>query len=147
MLLALNGVHKAYGSLTVTSDVSLTVAEGEAVGHHRSQRRGQDHAVRPHYRRRRPPTGAPSCWTGPTSPGCRPRSDAWRGVCRSHQVPQPFEKLTVFENLLVAACFRARHAGEREARDACGEILERTGPARQGQSPGRLADAARSQAP
>ena len=48
------------------------------------------------------------------------------GICRSHQVPHPFEKLTVAENLLVAACFGQ---GKREAEvvDTVGEILEQTG--------------------
>ncbi len=41
-------------------------------------------------------------------------------------MPQPFEKLTVFENLLVAACF-GRNLREAAVRNACGEILERTG--------------------
>jgi len=48
------------------------------------------------------------------------------GICRSHQVPHPFEKLTVAENLLVAACFGQ---GKREAEvvDEVGAILEQTG--------------------
>eukprot|EP01037_Dinobryon_pediforme_P025923 gene25922-28258_t len=47
------------------------------------------------------------------------------GICRSHQVPQPFEKLTVFENLLVAACF-GQSLSEREATPWCAGILRET---------------------
>ena len=35
------------------------------------------------------------------------------GIGRTFQIPQPFEQLTVFENLLVAAAFGSR---KREAR-------------------------------
>jgi branched-chain amino acid transport system ATP-binding protein len=48
------------------------------------------------------------------------------GIGRTHQIPQPFEKLTVFENLLVGAV-NGRRLSEREAAQACGEILERLG--------------------
>jgi branched-chain amino acid transport system ATP-binding protein len=48
------------------------------------------------------------------------------GIGRSHQIPLPFEKLTVFENLLVAACFgRGKREGEVTA--DCGAILDLTG--------------------
>ena len=41
-------------------------------------------------------------------------------------MPQPFEKLTVAENLLVAACF-GQNKREREVVDTVGEILEQAG--------------------
>lgn len=47
------------------------------------------------------------------------------GVGRSFQIPQPFEKLTVYENLLVAATF-GRGASESEVMEDCADILERT---------------------
>ena len=48
------------------------------------------------------------------------------GIGRTFQIPQPFEKLTVFENLLVAAAFGS---GKREAEisDRCADILVNTG--------------------
>ena len=47
------------------------------------------------------------------------------GVGRSFQIPQPFSKLTVYENLLVAATF-GRGQSEAEVARACAVILERT---------------------
>ncbi len=47
------------------------------------------------------------------------------GIGRSHQIPRPFESLTVFENLLVAAV----HGRRREVADSvdfCAGILEAT---------------------
>jgi branched-chain amino acid transport system ATP-binding protein len=48
------------------------------------------------------------------------------GIGRSYQIPHPFENMTVFENLLVAAV----HGGGSQVRDGidfCAGILERTG--------------------
>jgi len=48
------------------------------------------------------------------------------GIGRSFQIPQPFGRLSVYENLLVAAQF----GGGRRGRDAgrqCADILRRTG--------------------
>jgi branched-chain amino acid transport system ATP-binding protein len=48
------------------------------------------------------------------------------GIGHSHQIPRPFESLTVFENLLVAAVHgRARKAADDT--DLCAGILEETG--------------------
>jgi branched-chain amino acid transport system ATP-binding protein len=55
-----------------------------------------------------------------------PQARCWAGIGRTHQIPQPFEKLTVFENLLVGAVY-GRRKTEREAAQSCGEILERLG--------------------
>jgi branched-chain amino acid transport system ATP-binding protein len=56
-----------------------------------------------------------------------PDERARRGIARTHQIPRPFARMTVFENLALAA----RHArGTHSAaamRRACSDILERTG--------------------
>ena len=55
-----------------------------------------------------------------------PQGRCRAGIGRTHQIPQPFEKLTVFENLLVGAVY-GRQRSEREAAQYCGEILARLG--------------------
>src|SRR5215470_481658 len=46
------------------------------------------------------------------------------GIGRSYQIPQPFDHMTVFENLLVAAT-HGRKMPSRAASDFCARILER----------------------
>jgi len=48
------------------------------------------------------------------------------GIARSFQIPQPFQNLTVFENLLVGAT-HCSDRPEAELVGPCGEILRRTG--------------------
>jgi branched-chain amino acid transport system ATP-binding protein len=55
-----------------------------------------------------------------------PEARVGLGVARTHQIPKPFAKLTVFENALVGACF-ARKLREREATPLVADILRDTG--------------------
>ena len=48
------------------------------------------------------------------------------GIGRTFQIPQPFENMTVFENLLAAAAF-GQDRPEAQLVDECAEILEKTG--------------------
>jgi len=125
MLLRIDNLQKSYGSLVVTENVSLGVAEGEALGIIGPNGAGK--------------TTLFSLITGAVAPNAGTialngeditRMPAQKrclaGICRSHQVPHPFEKLTVAENLLVAACF-GQDKREAEVVDTVGAILEQTG--------------------
>ena len=48
------------------------------------------------------------------------------GIGRSYQVPQPFGHMTVFENLVTAACFGGGQA-ENEAWETAHQVLQQTG--------------------
>jgi branched-chain amino acid transport system ATP-binding protein len=123
-LLTLQSLKKSYGALVVTDDVSLDVQEGEAVGVIGPNGAGKTTLFALI-------TGAVAANRGVIQLDGRditklPAADrCLAGICRSHQVPQPFEKLTVFENLLIAACF-GRGLTERDATDICVEVLRET---------------------
>jgi branched-chain amino acid transport system ATP-binding protein len=48
------------------------------------------------------------------------------GIGRSYQVPQPFGNMTVFENLVTAACFGGGQS-EHEAWETAHQVLQQTG--------------------
>ena len=124
MILRLENVSKSFGALKVTDAVTVSVPRGEALGiigpngagkstlfnlitgnvlanEGRIEFLGRDVTRAPAMERVR------------------------MGVGRSFQIPQPFEGLTVFENLLTAAAF-GRGGREADMVDACARILEET---------------------
>jgi branched-chain amino acid transport system ATP-binding protein len=123
-LLALNNVSKSYGALKVTDAVSLSVNEGEVLGILGPNGAGKTtlfnlisgdvktDAGEVEYQGQRINTLAPF-------ERCR------LGIGRSYQVPQPFGQLSVFENLVTAACFGAQ-VSEREAWDIAWDVLQQT---------------------
>jgi branched-chain amino acid transport system ATP-binding protein len=125
MLLEVVGLKKSFGSIIVADDLDLHVGPGEAVG-----------IIGPNGAGKTTLFNLISGGLSPTSGSIRfdghdllgqpPQRRCRAGLGRTHQVPQPFEKLTVFENLLVGAVYGRRRT-EREAAQSCGEILEQLG--------------------
>lgn len=124
MILRLENVSKSFGALKVADGVTFTVPRGEALGiigpngagkstlfnlitgnllanEGRIEFLGRDVTRAPAMERVR------------------------MGIGRSFQIPQPFEGLTVFENLLTAAAF-GRGRREAEMVDDCARILDET---------------------
>ncbi|MGE4125444.1 MAG: ABC transporter ATP-binding protein [Pusillimonas sp.] len=124
-LLALHAVSKRYGALQVTDNITMTVEAGQTLGilgpngagkttlfnlisgdvrvdSGRVEFDGRDITTRPSHQR------------------CH------MGIGRSYQVPQPFGNMSVFENLVTAACFGGG-LPEREAWTVAWEVLDQTG--------------------
>ncbi|GAB4061439.1 ABC transporter ATP-binding protein [Uliginosibacterium sediminicola] len=123
--LQLEGLHKSYGALKVTDDLSFSLEFGRTLGVIGPNGAGKSTLF--------------NLITGVVPPDAgriifdgqditrRPATQRARiGICRSYQVPQPFNNMSVFENLLVGASFAAGMS-EREARTHCAQILEQTG--------------------
>jgi branched-chain amino acid transport system ATP-binding protein len=127
-ILALHGLTKSYGALKVTDNLSLAVEAGRTLGilgpngagkttlfnlisgdvgvdGGRIEFEGRDVTALPPHRR------------------CR------LGLGRTYQIPQPFAQMSVFENLVAAACFGGGQR-ERDAWRTARDVLEQTGLSR-----------------
>jgi branched-chain amino acid transport system ATP-binding protein len=125
MILGLAGVSKRFGAVVVADNIDLDVARGEALGIIGANGAGKSSLFNLITGVVRPDAGKVTIGgKDVTNVSLRKRCVA--GIGRSFQIPLPFESLTVFENLLVAAEY-GRERGHRGAIELCGSILERTG--------------------
>jgi len=125
MLLETRRLSKSFGSLKAADAIDVTVAAGEAVGIIGPNGAGKSTLFNLI-------AGNIAADAGQV---LLERNDITRlkahqrcaaGIGRSYQIPLPFEHLTVFENLLVAAV-HGRGMSVRAATDFCADILDRTG--------------------
>jgi len=125
VILRLDNLTKSFGSLKAVDGIQLEVAPGEALGIIGPNGAGKTTLFNLVTGLLKPDTG--TVWFGGRNiTQAPPRARCIAGIGRSFQIPHPFENLTVFENLLVAA-IHGRRQREPQVVDACGEILERTG--------------------
>jgi branched-chain amino acid transport system ATP-binding protein len=125
VILKLDNLTKSFGSLKAVDGVHLEVAQGEALGIIGPNGAGKTTLFNLITGLLRPETGVVG-FDGRNITHAPPRARCIAGIARSFQIPHPFENLTVFENLLVAA-IHGRQQREAQVVDACGDILERTG--------------------
>ncbi len=126
-LLRLSGVSKTFGALVVTDDLTLDVPEGQALGILGPNGAGKSTLFNLIGGGLRPSQGNIQ-FAGRDVTGLPPHARARLGIGRSYQIPHPFAKMTVFENLLVGASFgdaTPRPNDEKQAR--CVHILHQTG--------------------
>ena len=133
MLLEVAGLQKSFGSIVVAENLDLAVATGEAVGIIGPNGAGKTTLFNLIAGNLSPTHGAIRL-DGRDLTGTPPQARCRAGIGRTHQIPQPFEKLTVFENLLVGAV-SGRGLSEREVTQSCGEILQRLGLLKRANTP------------
>jgi branched-chain amino acid transport system ATP-binding protein len=130
MILALEQVSKSFGSIVVADKIDLQVAEGEALGIIGPNGAGKSTLFNLITGVVRPQSGMIRLDEREILKDS-PRQRCVKGIARAFQIPHPFEGLTVFENLLVAASFGRAGAdksrGERSVTQDCGQLLEETG--------------------
>ncbi|MEL6883701.1 MAG: ABC transporter ATP-binding protein [Pseudomonadota bacterium] len=132
-MLALKNVKKSFGALTVTDGVTVDIPEGQALGIIGPNGAGKSTLFNLITGNLRADAGTIH-FQGRDVTRVSAMERCLTGIGRSFQIPQPFEKLTVFENLLVAAT-HGRNQSEAEVRDACADVLERTELLRRANTP------------
>jgi branched-chain amino acid transport system ATP-binding protein len=125
VILQLERLSKAFGSVIVADGIDLEVEEGAALGIIGPNGAGKSSLFNLIAGSLKPDSGTIRL-AGDDVTGTPPQARARHGIARSFQIPLPFSNLTVFENLLVGAT----HCSERGVGDVverCGEVLEKTG--------------------
>ena len=124
-LLALHGVCKSYGALKVTDSIDLAVREGETLGILGPNGAGKTSLFNLISGDARLDAGRIE-YDGQEVSKLSPHQRCRAGIGRSYQVPQPFGAMSVFENLVTAACFGGKQR-EHEAWETAYEVLVQTG--------------------
>jgi len=125
MILEVDSIAKRFGQLRVADAISLGVAEGEALGIVGPNGAGKTTLFSLIAGALQPDSGRVRL-LGRDITGASSQARCAAGIARTHQIPRPFGRLSVFENVLVGACF-AKPQSEQEAVELCGAVLETTG--------------------
>ncbi len=124
MILSLENVSKSFGALTVTDSVTFEVPQGQALGIIGPNGAGKSTLFNLITGNIRADQGRIH-FEGRDVTRVSAMERCLTGIGRSFQIPQPFEKLTVFETLLVAAT-HGRNMSEAAVVEDCADILVRT---------------------
>src|SRR5512135_3532661 len=122
-ILGLENISKRFGAVVVADNVSLVLAEGEALGIIGPNGAGKTTLFGIAAGTVAPDAGR-VVFAGEDITRLPPERRCRKGLARAFQIPQPFAGMTVFENVVVAAAFGG---GEREAAvyDRCADLLAR----------------------
>ncbi len=108
MILQVENVSVMFGGLTAVNRVSMTVNQGEVFGLIGPNGAGKTtllNVIAGVYK----PNGGNVLYRGKNIAGFSPEKICNLGISRTFQVPRKFHKLTVLENVLVAATFGVQH--------------------------------------
>jgi branched-chain amino acid transport system ATP-binding protein len=126
-VLAVAGLTRRFGGVTAVDGLTVSVAAGESLGVIGPNGAGKTTLIGLVSGALKPSAGTVHI-AGVDVTNLAPPARTKLGAGRTHQIPRPFGRMTVLENLVLAG----RHArGPREAvgatRRRCAEILDRTG--------------------
>jgi branched-chain amino acid transport system ATP-binding protein len=124
-ILEVKSLSKSFGRLTAVNDLSFSLAQGEILGMMGPNGAGKTTVFNLLTGTFMPDNGHVT-FMGEDVTKLSPSKRCRKGIGRTYQIPQPFNKLTVYENLLVGAV----HGGgfsEKNARERIDEILNIVG--------------------
>jgi branched-chain amino acid transport system ATP-binding protein len=124
-ILAFEKICKRFGAVVVANGIDLALAEREALGIIGPNGAGKTTLFGIASGTVAPDAGR-VIFAGADITRLAPARRCRLGIARSFQIPQPFNGMTVFENLVVAAAFGGGH-GEHEVYLRCVELLGQCG--------------------
>jgi branched-chain amino acid transport system ATP-binding protein len=125
-LLELDGLGKRFGGLLAVDSLSFTVGEGEIVGLIGPNGAGKSTAFNLINGVFKPDRGRVAFRNADIT-GKAPYRVARLGLARTHQIVQPFAKMSVLENCTVGACFGRENLPLSSARQAAREAAALVG--------------------
>jgi branched-chain amino acid transport system ATP-binding protein len=124
-ILSFERISKRFGAVVVADTIELALEEGEALGIIGPNGAGKTTLFGIATGTVQPDAGR-VIFAGEDITRLPPERRCRKGLARSFQIPQPFAKMTVFENLVVAAAFGTGRS-EAATYGPCAELLERCG--------------------
>lgn len=124
-VLRLRGISKKFGEIVVAADLSMDLLPGQALGIVGPNGAGKSTLFSMISGDLRPDTGVVEL-DGVDLTGRRAHERTRAGIGRTFQIPRPFEKMTVFENVLVFATVGGGRGKDAAFRFAA-ETLDRAG--------------------
>src|SRR5258708_34334346 len=103
-MLAVEGLVKRFGGFTAVSNVSFKVDQGEILGLIGPNGSGKS-TIFNMLSGTFPPTSGSMQFDGAEISGLAPHRIINRGIGRTFQIPRPFHRLTMFENVALAGYF------------------------------------------
>ncbi len=122
-MLETHEIVKNFGGLTAVNHVSMQVKEGEICGLIGPNGAGKTtflNCIAGTYR----PTSGVARFAGEDLTGASAEVMCHKGMARTFQIPLPFPRLTVFENVMVGAVFGAHHRHAQPPQQRAREALE-----------------------
>jgi branched-chain amino acid transport system ATP-binding protein len=127
MMLAVEGLSKRFGGFLAVNQVSFEVREGEILGLIGPNGSGKSTTFNLIAGNLRPTSGSIRL-QGSEIGGLPAHAICHHGVARTFQIPRPFRKLSLLENVMLAAYFgSAGSIGRAEAQRRAGEALDMVG--------------------
>jgi branched-chain amino acid transport system ATP-binding protein len=123
MILEADNVVKTFGGLTAVNRVSLKVEEGEIIGLIGPNGAGKTtflNCISGTFK----PSGGTVRFRGENTTGASADVMCHKGMSRTFQIPLPFPKMTVLENVMVGAQFGGRRNQAVPTRQRAEEALE-----------------------
>ena len=121
-MLVVEGLVKRFGGFTAVSNVSFEVAEGEIVGLIGPNGSGKS-TIFNMLSGTFPPTAGSIQFQGEEIAGLAPHTIINRGIGRTFQIPRPFRRLSIFENVELAGYFGQGRHSRRKADESAEKAL------------------------
>jgi len=126
MLLELNHVSKHFGAVAAVNHLSLSIGEGEVLGVMGPNGSGKTTLLNLIMGVYALDEGEIR-FAGQRISGLSTDGISRRGIGRTYQIPQPFHRMTVLENLMVGDLYGGSHRSLKAARTSAVAILDRVG--------------------